>query len=596
MNAPRWTVAGLALLAVLGSGCASSTPEPATLATLSLSPASVEGGGPSTGTLALTGPAPEGGAIIALASSLPAATVPSTATVAGGATSATFTVTTTAVADDALATITASLAGASRTASLAVMAPPASLSSVVLSPPAVEGGAGSTGTVTLTRPAPSGGAIVTLSSNIASATVPASTTVPAGSAGSTFAVTTVPVAESATATITATYAGGTRTALLAVTPLPPPPLPSLSSVTVSPSSVVGGTGATGTIELSFAAPAGGAVVGLSSSLASVSVPGTATIAEGATSTTFALTTSPVATEETATIAAVYAGGTRTTTLAVTPPPPCALRTAGAQWIAFSSKRTGVYDIYAMRADGTCLTQVTNDAADDLFATWSPAGTIAYMSARSGRMQIYVRDFTSGDERLLDVGDLTATSPAFSPDGTRVAFEGYAPGVTAVSDVYVVPAAGGVPVKLTTGQKYSAGPAWSPDGSTVYFVSNRVSGYNVWTVPAAGGAETLVPGTAGILGRPAATPDGTGIAFTLPAAGAAFSKVVLLNISTGAVRTVSSQSDGEPTLDRTGSRMAVTSFRGGNADVWLLDVATGAEVRQLTDDPGVDGAAAFGPFP
>jgi TolB protein len=212
------------------------------------------------------------------------------------------------------------------------------------------------------------------------------------------------------------------------------------------------------------------------------------------------------------------------------------------------------------------------------------------------MQIYVRDFTSGDERLLDVGDLTATSPAFSPDGTRVAFEGYAPGVTAVSDVYVVPAAGGVPVKLTTGQKYSAGPAWSPDGSMVYFVSNRVSGYNVRTVPAAGGAETLVPGTAGILGRPAATPDGTGIAFTLPAAGAAFSKVVLLNISTGTVRTVSSQSDGEPTLDRTGSRMAVTSFRGGNADVWLLDVATGAEVRQLTDDPGIDGAAAFGPFP
>ena len=303
-------------------------------------------------------------------------------------------------------------------------------------------------------------------------------------------------------------------------------------MTVSPSSVVGGTGVTGTVELSFAAPAGGAVVGLSSSLASVSVPGTATIAEGTTSTTFALTTSPVATEETATIAAIYAGGTRTTTLAVTPPPPCALRTAGAQWIAFSSKRTGVYDIYAMRADGTCLTQVTNDAADDLFATWSPAGTIAYMSARSGRMQIYVRDFTSGDERLLDVGDLTATSPAFSPDGTRVAFEGYAPGVTAVSDVYVVPAAGGVPVKLTTGQKYSAGPAWSPDGSTVYFVSNRVSGYNVWTVPAAGGAETLVPGTAGILGRPVATPDGTGIAFTLPAAGAAFSKVVLLSISTG----------------------------------------------------------------
>jgi len=43
-------------------------------------------------------------------------------------------------------------------------------------------------------------------------------------------------------------------------------------------------------------------------------------------------------------------------------------------------------------------------------------------------------------------------------------------------------------------------------------------------------------------------------------------------------------------------MVVTSFRGGNADLWLLDVATGAEVRQLTTDSGIDGAAAFGPFP
>ena len=200
------------------------------------------------------------------------------------------------------------------------------------------------------------------------------------------------------------------------------------------------------------------------------------------------------------------------------PTPCALRTPGAQWLAFSSRRTGVYDVYAMRADGTCLTQVTNDAADDLFATWSPAGTIAYMSARSGRMQVYVRDFASGDERLLDTGNLTATSPAFSPDGSHVAFEGYVPGVTAVSDIYVVPAAGGVPVKLTTGQGYSAGPAWSPDGATVYFVSNRLGGYNAWAVPATGGTEVMIAGTGGILGRPVATPDGTGIAFTLPAPG------------------------------------------------------------------------------
>jgi len=374
-----------------------------------------------------------------------------------------------------------------------------------------------------------------------------------------------------------------------------PGAPALQSLSLSPASVQGGAGATGTLTLTGAAPAGGAVVALTSNLASVTVPATATVPEGETAAAFPVATVVISTDETAVIAAVHAGVTRTATLTVSPTP-CALRTPGAQWLAFSSRRTGVYDVYAMRADGTCLTQVTNDAADDLFATWSPAGSIAYMSARSGRMQVYVRDFTSGDERLLDTGDLAATSPAFSPDGTLVAFEGYVPGVTAVSDIYVVPAGGGVPAKLTTGQGYSAGPAWSPDGATVYFVSNRASGYDVWTVPATGGAETRLAGTAGVLGRPAAAPDGTSIAFTLPAAGTAFSKVVVLALSSGAVRTVTSQSDGEPTFDRTGGQLVVTSSRGGGNDLWLLDVGSGAEVRQLTTQSGIDGAAAFGPFP
>jgi TolB protein len=212
------------------------------------------------------------------------------------------------------------------------------------------------------------------------------------------------------------------------------------------------------------------------------------------------------------------------------------------------------------------------------------------------MRIYVQDFDSRLEAVLGVGDLAATSPAFSPDGTLVAFEGYAAGVTAVSDVYVVPAAGGAPVKLTSGTGYNAGPAWSPDGSQIYFVSNRTGRYDVWKVPAAGGTETQVTSASGILGRPAATPDGKGIAFTRPASGAAFSEVVIQDLASSAIRVVSSQADGEPTFDRTGEGMVVTSFRGGDADLWLLDVATGAAVRQLTADPGMDGVAAFAPFP
>ena len=586
----------LVITAIAAAGCGGggNTPELVGLSSFTLSPASLQGGARSTGTLTLSGSAPAGGSVVSLSSSHPSASSPSAVTILEGATSATFTVTTTEVTGSSTATITATYAGATRTATLTVSPPPATLDSLALSPQTVQGGVSASGTVTLTRAAPTGGALVTLSSSIPSAVVTSSVTVASGATSATFAVTTTTVSTTEVATITASHGGVDRTAALTITALPPPP-PTLSSVAMSPATAVGGASSTGTVTLTGFALADGATVSLTSSSASASVPGSATVAAGSDSATFTVTTSAVPLDEVVTITATYAGASRTAALTVQAGP-CALRTAGAQWLAFSSKRTGVYDIYAMRADGTCLTQVTNDVADDLFVSWSPAGTIAYMSSRSGKMQVYVRDFTSGAEHLLDVGDLTATSPAFSPDGTLVAFEGYEPGVTTISDIYVVPAAGGTPVKRTTGQRYSAGPAWSPDGATLYFVSNRVSGYNVWTVPAAGGTETMLTGTAGILGRPAATPDGTGIAYTLSASGAAFSKVVIQTLSTAAIRIVTAQSDGEPTFDRSGARVVVTSQRGGNADLLLLETASGAVVRQLTTDPGIDGAAAFGPFP
>jgi TolB protein len=250
----------------------------------------------------------------------------------------------------------------------------------------------------------------------------------------------------------------------------------------------------------------------------------------------------------------------------------------------------------MRDDATCLTQVTHADTPALFATWSPAGAIAYTTYRDGAMRIYVRDLTSATERLLDVGTLSATSPAFSPDGSLVAFEGYEAGVANVSDVYVVAATGGVPTKVTTGQRYSAGPAWSPDGSTIYFVSNRVSGYNVWGVPVGGGTETMLAGTSGILGRPTVSPGGTEIAYALAVSGASVSEVVVQTLSTGATRTLSTQADAEPSFDANGTGVVVTSQRGGNPELLLLDAATGSVLRHLTTDPAVDGLAAFGPFP
>jgi hypothetical protein len=207
-----------------------------------------------------------------------------------------------------------------------------SLAGIALNPASVVGGNTSEGTASLTSAAPSGGALVTLSSsNASAATVPASVTVPAGAFSATFTVSTASVTASTSLTISGAFGGTARSATLTVTPPPAPPPPaSLSAVSVNPTSVTGGTSSQGTVTLTSAAPFGGLVVSLSSSnTGAATVPSSVSVAQGATSATFAIPTSAVTTSTAATITASAGGVARTTTLTVTPPPQTATLTVTA---------------------------------------------------------------------------------------------------------------------------------------------------------------------------------------------------------------------------------------------------------------------------
>jgi thermitase len=164
-----------------------------------------------------------------------------------------------------------------------------SLSSLSLNPSTVVGGNPSTGTVTLTAPAQSGGFTVQLSSsNPSVASVPSSVTVPQGQTSANFTVTTTPVTSQTNVTITASAQGVIRQATLTVTPQPSV---TLQSLTISPSSVWGGSNATGTVTLTGPAPAGGAVVQLrSSNTSAATVPSSVTVPAGQTSASFTIRT------------------------------------------------------------------------------------------------------------------------------------------------------------------------------------------------------------------------------------------------------------------------------------------------------------------
>lgn len=96
--------------------------------------------------------------------------------------------------------------------------------------------------------------------------------------------------------------------------------PALATLAVNPSSVTGGTGGTGTVTLTAAAPAGGAVVGLASANPVVGVPLSVAVAQGASSASFGYSTQAVTIDTAVVLTATYAGIARTATVTVQPAP------------------------------------------------------------------------------------------------------------------------------------------------------------------------------------------------------------------------------------------------------------------------------------
>ena len=168
--------------------------------------------------------------------------------------------------------------------------------------------------MTLSGPAPSGGATVTLSKALSNggpgtvpATVPASVSVPAGQNSASFAIGTSSVTATTNVRISATFNGATTAADMTLFPL-------LAQVSFS-GNVPGGTPATGTVTLNGAAPSGGTVVSLSSGNTSlVTVPASVTVPAGQTSVNFTANTQPVTQTTGVNVSASTAGTTVSTTV------------------------------------------------------------------------------------------------------------------------------------------------------------------------------------------------------------------------------------------------------------------------------------------
>ena len=121
--------------------------------------------------------------------------------------------------------------------------------------------------------------------------------------------------------------------------------------------------------------------------------------------------------------------------------------------------------------------------------FSPDGSkIAFESTRSGAYEVWIcRSDGSGLVQLTHFNSHTGT-PRWSPDGQQIAFDSRAAGN---ADIYVIDSEGGPPRRLTREPSGEVVASWSRDGRWIYFASDRTGDWEVWKMPSAGGSTAQV---------------------------------------------------------------------------------------------------------
>jgi Tol biopolymer transport system component len=155
-------------------------------------------------------------------------------------------------------------------------------------------------------------------------------------------------------------------------------------------------------------------------------------------------------------------------------------------IAFESTRSGSYEIWMCRSDGTNLVQLTHFNNVTGTPRWSPDGRqIAFDSRAPGNADIFVMDSQSGPPRQLTKETSADVIPSWSRDGRWIYFASARSGPW---EVWKMPSAGGPAAQVTRHGGYGAFE--SPDGKFLYYTKYpAVSG--IWRMPTSGGEETLV---------------------------------------------------------------------------------------------------------
>lgn len=292
--------------------------------------------------------------------------------------------------------------------------------------------------------------------------------------------------------------------------------------------------------------------------------------------------------------------------------PSGVSLGDASQIAFASNREGRPQIYLINVDGSDELQLTDLAAGACQPAWSPNGTqLAYTSPCNGNNE----EYQGSSVFVMNVDPLGVPSepsllmvtvgggdydPDWSYDGLRLAFTSWR---TGRPQIFTIGVDGKGLRNVNDDLAFNWAPSWAPDGSQIAILTGRGGQEEIWLVPDDGGEEKRYTHSDGKdIARPDWSPDGAMILFEKVVGN--IPRLIAAPVVDGGVREIqvclegrlSFQPMGEPSWSPDGQWIAFETWPDGvNHEIAVMR-ASCTEYRQLTTDEGLDFDAAWRPMP
>ena len=300
----------------------------------------------------------------------------------------------------------------------------------------------------------------------------------------------------------------------------------------------------------------------------------------------------------------------TLTLPNSPVPVATSLGGGTGQMVFASTRSGIPQLYLVKADGTDLIQLTIMEKGACQPSWSPDGSqLVFISPCLGRADFFETIYNESSLYIINADgkglkQLTPApgsdfEPAWSPDGKRIAFTSVRDGFR---QIYSFDLASSEITLLTNTRDSieSSQAAWSPDGKKIAYMAKRVGAYQIWAMNANGqeAVQLAHSGQEAWDYLPAWAPDGKTIFFNQRRPGAFrpwLMQVDPEDLTQEARRMNFITPIEDVSFSPDGLWLVYEGMDGeGNRDIYFMTV-TGSGRTRLTNDPKIDFDPAWRPL-